>query len=309
VSSEVGNFYYVEFQLFMPGSQPARRHRGSDLAESRCSSAQTGSKVSACRVAGNSKLAKTGGFLNIFRGRDWRIWLGAVVSVLWIAGGIWYVRNVSAIEPGNSFSLGTVGSFLEGAFAPLAFLWLVLGLFIQQRELADNTEAIRRTSEQSEKQTQAIAATEMNARQESFFKIAEGVKHQLGGISGMLLTSGLGPAGSGRYSREHMDHQFSQAATGDNEIFSRMFISMHFLEEGGLGELLYGTEIRRKHTHNFRRTFERLLRLARNCDVDGIIEDTLKQSAFGLLHLRMLEHALDDDGLTGSNAIEKSSSA
>jgi hypothetical protein len=240
--------------------------------------------------------------LNIFRGRDWRIWLGAVVSLLWIAGGIWYVWNASAIGAEDSFSLDAVGSFLEGAFAPLAFLWLVLGLFIQQRELADNTAAIRRTSEQSEKQTQAIAATEMNARQETFFKIAEGVKHQLGGISGMLLISGLGPIGSGRYSREQMDHQFSQAATGDCEIFARMFISMDYSDEGGLENLFYGTEIRSKHAHNFQHTFERLLRLARNCDVDGIIEDSLKQSAFGMLHRRMLEVAPDDEGLSAQSA-------
>jgi hypothetical protein len=177
-----------------------------------------------------------------------------------------------------------------GAFAPLAFLWLVLGLFIQQRELANNTEALRQTSEQSEKQTQAIAATEMNARQETFFKIAENVKHQLGGISGMLYTSGLGPPGSGRFDRDQMDDYFSQMASGDCEIFARLFISMDFLEEGGLAELLYGTDIRGRHSGNYMRTFERLCRLAKNCDVDGIIEDALMQSAFGLLYLRMEEY-------------------
>ncbi len=74
----------------------------------------------------------------------------------------------------------------------MAFLWLVIGLFIQQRELADNTEVLRQTSIQSEKQTQAIAATEMNARQEIFFKIAENVRGQLGGIAGMLFISSMG---------------------------------------------------------------------------------------------------------------------
>jgi hypothetical protein len=42
------------------------------------------------------------------------------------------------------------------------------------------------------------------------------------------------------------------------------------------------------------RTFERLLRLAKNCDVDGIIEDALMQSAFGLLYKRMLQHQPED---------------
>jgi hypothetical protein len=109
----------------------------------------------------------------------------------------------------------------------------VIGLFIQQQELANNTEALRKTSEQSEIQTQAIAATEMNARQGTFFKIAESVRHQLGGISGMLLVSGLGPVGSGRISRDQMDELFRQSAGGDYEVFARMFISMDFLEEGG----------------------------------------------------------------------------
>lgn len=139
-------------------------------------------------------------------------------------------------------------------------------------------------------QTHAIAATEMNARQGTFFKIAESVKTQLGGISGMLFISGLGPVGSGRFDRAQMDDYFSQMGSGDHEIFARQFISMDYLEEGGLGELLYGTEIRRRHSRNFIRTFERLRRLARNCDVEGIIEDSLMQSAFGLLYNRMLEH-------------------
>lgn len=234
--------------------------------------------------------------------RDWRIWLGLILTIVWIAGGIWYFSLVSETEPTQNFSLDAVGNFLEGAFAPLAFLWLVIGLFIQQRELAENTEVMRKTSEQSEKQTQAIAATEMNARQETFFKIAESVKHQLGGISGMLLISGLGPVGSGRISRERTDELFEQSANGDYEVFARMFISMDFMEEGGLEELFYGTDIRKRHTKNFMRTFERLCRLAKNCDVDGIIEDALMQNAFGLLYRRMREHAPKTEGEEGPPA-------
>ena len=240
-------------------------------------------------------MASESNMLKFIRDRDWRIWFGIVVTVLWLVGGVWYVVLVTENEPTQNFSLEAVGSFLEGAFAPLAFLWLVLGLFIQQRELARNTEELRKTSEQSGKQTQAIAATEMNARQETFFKIAENVKHQLGGISGMLYVSGLGPVGSGRFDRDQMDEYFSQMATGDCEIFARLFISMDFLEEGGLSKLLYGTEIRFRHSRNYMRTFERLCRLAKNCDVDGIIEDALMQSAFGLLYLRMREHRPEDE--------------
>ena len=232
-------------------------------------------------------MSNSSDFLAILRHRDWRIWFGLVVTFFWIGGGIWFVALSASQDPNQAFTLEAIGSFLEGAFAPLAFLWLVLGLFIQQRELTRNTEALRLTVEQSEKQTQAIAATEMNARQETFFKIAENVKHQLAGISGMLFMSGLGPVGSGRYSRDEMDEFFRNSANGDCEVFARQFMTIDYLEEGGLESLFYETEIRRMHTENFRHTFSRLLKLAQGCDVDGIITDSLHQSAFGMLDQRM----------------------
>lgn len=223
-------------------------------------------------------------------GRDWRIWLGIIVTFVWLVGGGWYVSIVTDASPGGMLSLDTLGNFLEGAFAPLAFLWLVIGLFIQQRELANNTEALRRTSDQSEKQTQAIAATEMNARQETFFKIKENVYHQLGGITGMLFASSQGPAGDGAMSRELMDDYFNQLAAGDCEVFARQFLSIDMIGEGGLTRLFFGTKLRQKHCDNYMRTFERLCRLAKNCDVDGIIEDSLMQTAFGLLYRRMQKY-------------------
>ena len=222
--------------------------------------------------------------------RDWRIWLGLIITIGWLGGGIWYLGHVSETMPTQNYSLEAVGSFLEGAFAPLAFLWLVIGLFIQQQELANNTEALRKTSEQSEIQTQAIAATEMNARQETFFKIKENVFRQLGGIAGMLYASSKGPPGDGQMSLEEMDENFAQVARGDSELFARKFLTITFLDDGEPESLFYGTEIRRRHCANFMNTFERLCRLAQNCDVDGIIEDSLMQNAFGLLYRRMQQH-------------------
>lgn len=250
---------------------------------------------------------------NFISNRDWRIWFGLVVTFIWIGGGLMFVISSVRADPDQNLTLGVIGNFLEGAFAPLAFLWLVLGLFMQQRELSNNTEALKRTSEQSEKQTQAIAATEMNARQETFFKIAESVKHQLGGITGMLFAGGLGPVGSNRYSRDEIADMFQKASHGDAEIFARQFLSMEYMEEGGIGSLLYDTEIRRRHTRNFRRTFERLVELARGCDVDGIIVDTMNQSAFGLLYRQMSDYMPHDfrsgDPRTGADQSGISSSS
>lgn len=240
-------------------------------------------------------MSENGNIGQWLRSRDWRILLGIAVTLFWLVGGGWYVISATNAAGSEPLSLGTLGSFLEGAFAPLAFLWLVIGLFIQQRELANNTEALQRTSEQSEKQTQAIAATEMNARQETFFKIKESVDQQLGGIAGMLFSSSQGPAGSGQMSREVMDGYFQKVASGDTALFARLFLAGDILDDASLDELFYGTELRARHTRNFMRTYERLCRLAQNCDVDRIIEDSLMQNAFGLLYRRMRDNQPTDE--------------
>ena len=222
--------------------------------------------------------------------------MGIIITVVWIIGGVIYIR-------GSNFNQATlydiplqdIGSFLEGAFAPLAFLWLVIGLFIQQRELADNTEVLRETSIQSAKQTQAIAATEMNARQETFFKIAESVKGQLGGITGMLFISCFGSTEGQLIPKERIAEMWHMLARRDNQVFAREFLLLDADDYGGWEPLFYKTEIRHRHTKNFVRTFDRLMLMAKDCDADnGIIADSLAQTAHGLLYNRMIEHRPDE---------------
>jgi DNA-binding XRE family transcriptional regulator len=230
------------------------------------------------------------------RQTDWRIIMGTIITALWIIAGIIYLRggnlNRATIY---DIPLQDIGSFLEGAFAPLAFLWLVIGLFVQQRELADNTEVLRQTSIQSEKQTQAIAATEMNARQETFFKIAESVKGQLGGTAGMLFISCMGSSEGQIVPRERIGELWHMLATRDDQVFSREFMLLDAEEFGGYESLFYKTEIRRRHTRNYISTFDRLMAMAENCDsVNGIIADSLAHTAHGLLYNRMREHQPDE---------------
>jgi len=226
------------------------------------------------------------------RQTDWRIFLGIILTAMWLLAGLIYVRSgVFDYRTIYDVPLEDLGSFLEGAFAPLAFLWLVIGLFIQQRELADNTEVLRQTSIQSEKQTQAIAATEMNARQETFFKIAENVRSQLGGITGMLFISSMGASEGQRVSSARIEELWHMLARRDDQVFAREFLLMNTDEFGGYEALFYETDIRRRHTKNFMTTFDRLMLMARNCDSDnGIIADSLAQTAHGLLYNQMRDN-------------------
>ena len=221
--------------------------------------------------------------------QDWRIQFGLVLSGLWFFFLAVYVARNVGWSRFMDLPIDEMGNFLEGAFAFLAFLWLVIGLFIQQSVLAENNEELRRNNLHSEKQTQAIAATELNARQETFFKIAEATRRQLGAIAGLLFISSQGPVGNQNYSSERIAELWTQFASGDFEVFSRLFLTMGAQGDVDFADLFYGSEIRRRHTDNFLVGFDRLVKLARGCDSDNIILDSLIYSGHGLLSQRMRE--------------------
>ena len=74
-------------------------------------------------LSGRATLLGGGKMTNRFG--DWRIWVGSITSVLWIGFGLVYVFGVIGWEAFLGQGMDVLGSFLEGAFAPLAFLWLV----------------------------------------------------------------------------------------------------------------------------------------------------------------------------------------
>ena len=76
--------------------------------------------------------------------RDRQVRLGLILTALWLGTGVLYVTLSMGWTAFMRLPLGDLGDFLDGAFAPLAFLWLVLGLFLQQRELVANNVAIQR---------------------------------------------------------------------------------------------------------------------------------------------------------------------
>ena len=73
----------------------------------------------------------------------WRIWFAIGLTFFWFCFlTIYIARNVGW----GSFlvlPIEEMGTFLEGASAFLAFLLLVVGLFIQQSVLAENKELRR----------------------------------------------------------------------------------------------------------------------------------------------------------------------
>ncbi len=230
-------------------------------------------------------------------GPDWRVWFGIAVSLVWILMLALYVSAQVGWSNISATQIDTMGSFLEGAFAPLAFLWFVLAYFSQQKELSQNTLAIKmqyveiqRSAEQAVIQSQAIRASEMHARKESFLRIAEAVSGQLGAIMGFLYLSSQGSTASGAVSDDKISQLWSKMGVNDTEVFSRSMMEVYFASTPQYRfKLFYGTETRTRHTNNFMFNFERLLSTAAESDEDGMIRDALMGSTHGYVYNMMLE--------------------
>jgi hypothetical protein len=225
--------------------------------------------------------------------RDWRVWFGLAATALWIFLGIEYIGGVVGWKAFANQPAEALGGFLEGAFAPLAFLWLVIGFFLQQRELSQNTEAIRgqyeqmrRAAEHAEIQARAISANELHQRQETFLMVADRVSHQLGVSAGLLFMSSQSVGDEPNFDREVVSEFWRRLGLGDPEIFSRQLMALHYsLKADGLSDhdIYWDTEIRTRHSNNFLNVFERMIRSAEGCDPDGIIGDAILGSGHGQL--------------------------
>ena len=223
-------------------------------------------------------------------GRDWHLWLGVVVTAAWLLLAAVYVFEVVGFGSFLGQGADQIGGFLEGAFAPLAFLWLVIGFFLQQRELTANNEAIRqqyhemrRTAENAEVQARAIADSELHARQETFMKLAQVINVQLGEISGFIYLSKEGPTFGGILDRDAVNELWEQFS-GHPEVFTRRLLGAHYSDEGGIADYFVETEVRRAHTRNYLSTFERLIEAGSPCDPEGFLRDALRRSAHGNLY-------------------------
>ena len=226
---------------------------------------------------------------------DWRLRFSLVFTLVWLSLGFIYISSQVGWVPFVSQRAPELGGFLEGAFAPLAFLWLVVGFFLQQSQLEQNTRTIerqlivmQRTAEQAEVQARAIAADEMHSRQDVFMRVAAMVNKQLGGIAGWIMTSWMsevdkmqGPDGGIELWRA--------SGSGDSTAFNRRMIQAIYSGEVEARELFWGTEIRTRHTEGFVTNFERLAETAGRCDPDGIIADAIRDGSHGRIYRLLMD--------------------
>ncbi len=222
---------------------------------------------------------------------DWRIAFGLSVTVIWIGTGLTYLLAVVGWNNFIHLPTADLGSFLEGAFAPLAFLWLVIGYFMQQKEITANTKAISI-------QEQSALRLEVHSQRDSYFQLLSLVQDQLGSIAGFHYMSVCGPTGTGEITGSEFAEQRAHASTGDHAWFMRKMVALAAIsmdDRDAIQEIFFGTDVRIRHSDNFSKTFNKLLNAARAVDTDAMLEDALLNgSAAGLLY-RIIGHARGDE--------------
>lgn len=229
---------------------------------------------------------------------DWRVWFGLTLTFAWLTLGAAYIANTIGWAKFVTLRVDQLGSFLEGAFAPLAFLWLVVGYFLQKKELEHNTTVLQaqlaqveRATEQAVIQSEKMAASEMHARQETFLKVAQTVRGQLGTIMGLLVISSQSANAGGSVTPAEQAHMFAQLSQSDPEIFSRKMLEIHIQASAeDQFAMFYGSPVRARHSNNFIYTFERLIARAMDVDNDGMICDSLYSNAHGLVYRMAKRH-------------------
>ena len=224
---------------------------------------------------------------------DWRVAFGLGVTITWIVTGLVYLLGIVGWDRFVHLPTADIGSFLEGAFAPLAFLWLVIGHFMQQNEITANTRAISL-------QERSARRLEVHSQRDSYFKLLDLVQDQLGSIAGFHYMSVCGPTGTGEMSTDEFTEQRARAGSGDPSWFVRKMIALAVAnreDPGTLQEIFFGTPTRIRHSDNFTQTFLKLLETAREVDTRDMLEDALLQgSAVGMLY-RIIGEVRGETGL------------
>ncbi|MCY4745141.1 hypothetical protein NYO99_09180 [Pelomonas sp. UHG3] len=108
--------------------------------------------------------------------KDNRFRFGLIATIAWLGLMTWQWYSVGLPD-----KLNERGVFFAGFFAPLAFLWLVLGYLQQGEELRQSTEALRLQAEELrnsvEQQSQLVEVSRRQLEQEAHALQEERQRH------------------------------------------------------------------------------------------------------------------------------------
>lgn len=222
-------------------------------------------------------------------------------SCIWVLGWViyvcWYLQKSDVNMAPNTW-----GDFMAGAFAPLAFLWLVIAFFqqgvllkqntksidIQQQELQNNNEILKlqhkelqestkaltlqyeemkKAAEQAALQSAAIAANEMHARRDTFMRVAEFLERDMYYCAGEIFFRIQGQHPGKHELRAYGSVGALQGILGEQVV--------SIIQNAGLGSELW------RLIGRYRIAFENLIEGGASADPELSIVEQYEFSPFG----------------------------
>jgi len=211
---------------------------------------------------------------------DWRILTGIIISVIWLLVLSFFLVQKMSWQQFSDLPLDQIDGFLSGTFSPLAFIWLIIGFFIQQGEIAENAKNIERQAEHS--------------NLDNFLKMSEIVYRHLGVITAYLYISCREDIQETLDTPIDIDDKWARSGNGDYGIFARGLVRYRFFDDGrprDMTKIFFSTEIRQSHSSNYQRIFEGLLVKAKASDCTGSLYDALNEGTIWGILYRMLKEA------------------
>ncbi len=200
---------------------------------------------------------------------------GVIASIFWLTVGLGYAwgffgwSNFWCLKPNE------LGDFFAGLSAPLAFLWLVLGYMQQGEEIKETRVEIKR-------QADSIAANEMHARRDTFFKFAELVREQLMSLAFTMALS--------KTSRDHKERWMSAALSDRNVPFDLMLDTLHDQATALNWISRVGSWEASSMAARYKDRYEVLVKEAEKCDPDKVIRSAYNDSSMGQLYVALCRH-------------------
>lgn len=220
--------------------------------------------------------------------------IGFTFTAIWIAVAAWYVWSIIGLENFWSLMPNEAGDFFAGFFAPLFFVWLIIGYFQQNKELRQNNlvlrqqakelklsnealrqqaEQLERAAHQAERQAKAVAANELHARRDTFFRVAELLTQELLSTSQKILDFVGHP---------HMDNISRRHSAGYRQAYFDAIVTQTVGgREKEFMEKVDRTMNGREYLSKYCSLFEVLLKECESCDEEGELGRIFESSTMG----------------------------
>jgi hypothetical protein len=150
----------------------------------------------------------------------------------WLATAIWIVSWAALLyygwESAMEMNFNEWGDFFAGAFAPLAFLWLVIGYFQQGEELGQNTKAL----EQQERALQLqVNELKQSVEQQNRSAIALSQQSAISGLMAKLEATNRIMDSTDRQIKRAEESNSANASKNIKELLEKQTELEHSIEQ------------------------------------------------------------------------------